>query len=388
MKEHRTKSMSKHNESTRSNFVKSSKCISTKDEFLKQYILAKGEKRFDRDFTLSWGKKHESSKEKMHTGPVFLKTKQNSRSYCNSPTSSNSPHYLGQNYHFSDLKSELRHKSKLYKEEVYELRYQNEENVIQTLNMKKQHNHDFNKIAQQYSLKNYRSGGLTLTPKTKMSLNSSLSHPSQINGITSNCLTENGPEFVTEWDSSEDNSDFHVYRPLKSHFAQQNVSKERSHVLKGLEEIYFKDLNKEKASRIEANRFENSPYNKDYLNKIKNYVKTHENEILKASYDENLFKRLNDPYGEKIVFLKPNHAKFQNQNVKIDELHAKAEILRNIKSIDETIMTDYKKSFEFPYIKAGLGTNISPKSKQIEKSYRFKEHKLQRKEKRPISETP
>ena len=389
MKERKTHNSNNHKTSTRLKGYKSSKSISTKDEFLKQYYMSKGEKRFDRDFTLSWGKKHENSPKNITNIPMFLKSKLDNKSYCNSPTS-NSQYNPGQSFHFPDLKSERQPKSKLYKEEVYELRQLNEQNVIQALKNKKETELDFNKIAQQYSLKNYRS--VQLTPRNKTSLNNSLSHANNTNLFSSNCSTEDNRGFVTECEPTEGISDgkTHSFKPLKSYFAQLNGLKERSYVLKGLEAIYFQDLNKEKALRVEFGKFEKSPYNKDYLNKLRNHVKTHENEHLGLFYNDHALKRLEDPYGDNVTFLKTRkkNLSFQQENTKVSELQAKAEILRNIKSIDDIIISESEKDSKLPQIKNGLGIILSPKSKQIKNGLKKTEYKLQRKEKRPASEIP
>ncbi len=384
MKEMQGNSKKKLESNSQLNALKCKKPANIKNEFLKQYYLAKGHKRFDRDFTLSWGKKHDMIKQNNSTNPAFFK--QNSpvnmnSSYTATPRSNNHRGRGGLLDHIADD----RHKDKIYTEEVYELHQHNEEEVYNTINAKKQYDNDFNRIAQHYSLKNYRS-------EQKFNPNGSLSKSWNpfVNGIAPEQM-QNPSRFATENENTQTDicTTTLVTNPdaTKVYYGKTEKPRDKSKVLEHLEEIYFRDVSSEKVSTFKRNPLQSSPYVRGggALSRKTSKDEDRHNSSLK---DDKLLQKFEDPYGRNTLFAKPINANIKDpKNLKLKELEMKAEVLRNIKSIDNSMFKELPnqgrsernniKGLQLPQLKtSSTEALISPKNgflqiKNRKKNYSF-----------------
>jgi len=359
--------------------LKVKKSTNLKTEFLKQYYLQKGHKRFDRDFTVSWSKKHELHKQNnsTHASPFF---KQNSptnmnSSYTATPRSNNHRGRAGLLDHLGDDRLD-RKKDKVYSEEVYELHQQNEEEVYNTLYAKKQNDNDFNRIAQHYHLKNYRSEQ-SFNPNTSLSK----SWNPFVNGIASP-QNENLSRFATENENTQTDvgtTTTMVTNPdaTRAYFGKPQKPKDKSKVLEHLEEIYFTDVNKEKVSKFKKNPLLTSPYVKAGNSKnssLSRKASKDEDYHARMLNDDQLLEKFEDPYGRNLLYTKPINANIRNpKNLKLKELEMKAEVLRNIKSIDSSMFKEAPnrsgseranlKGLQLPHLKqSNTESLLSPKS--------------------------
>ena len=369
------------------NALKYKKSTNLKNEFLKQYYLAKGHKRFDRDFTISWGKKHHMLKQNNSTNSAaFFKqtspVNMNS-SYTATPRSNNHRGRAGLLDHLADD----RHKDKIYAEEVYELHQQNEEEVYNTINAKKQYDNDFNRIAQHYSLKNYRS-------EQKFNPNGSLSKSWNpfVNGIAPEQM-QNPSRFATENENTQTDicTTTLVTNPdaTKAYYGKPEKPRDKSKVLEHLEEIYFRDVSSEKVSNFKRSKLQASPYVRGggggALSRKTSKDEDHHNSSLK---DDKLLQKFEDPYGRNTLFAKPINANIKDpKSLKLKELEMKAEVLRNIKSIDDSMFKEFPnqgrsdknniKGLQLPQLKtSSTEALLSPKNgflkiKNRKKNYSF-----------------
>jgi len=338
----------------RPHHLKTLQAQSPKDEILKKFYSQKGNmKRFDREFTLSWAHKQlarlSSPKDFVPQPKVAFRPSTHS-SGCLSPPRVQNPNLA---LHLSGEKDEERLGTKIYEENVYELRQQNEDNIIQTLNTKNQYKDSFNRMAQQFNLQSYRSD----MSSTRLGLSKSCNYSPKASWITQSQQTDNGKAMETNLMTEETQVDC---PPLAKSYYFNTEPKEASPVLGSLEEIYLKDVKAETVRTPKRLTLDNSPYKTEYLRKGRCLRKTMiEGEYKHLLDDKMLMRRFEDPYAKHLPFEKPIHANIKNpKNVKLQELEMKAEILRSIKSIHEGMVNNYNQDFS-------KGGRVGEKFKQL-----------------------
>ena len=289
-------------------------------------------KRHDRDYTYSWMERQlEKGRANRSLSPLTRKP-----TPVFTPISGTASAINNANRRFvvqlATEKDQDLFKVPLYRNNIFDIRRKNEEKIKELLNEKEEYRREYNKLAQENRFKHFRSGSVVCAENNQkngkkstgsrsntLSVAELVTQPSTLNDkIESNVFTQ-------EEDSNMRRSSCDARSNLfswKTFTAPKEKARGSAKLLEGLEEIYQKDLeNKEKKLKKQKRDEPLKPRNfKDYFG------------------DARLMRQLRDPYRTKMPFNRPvNGSIWQRQIRELAALETKAEVLRNIKVIDESL---------------------------------------------------
>lgn len=327
-------------------------------------------KRHDRVFTLSWAKKQDERRKDYLSNNTSPEPSKILSPTIVSPLNRKNRRFVT---HLSSKMDNEVHKVPLYDKDkdVFDIREQNARILKQIISNKHAHQVEFNKVAEENHFKQFRSSPLMKSPKSLLddkSIGSSILSRNQRQSNQSMQLsilrTENSKTVAEDLDEVASHS-LHPELPSWTTLSPARLRPEKSPtLLEGLEEIYQGDLRKRSKGRDKSDKLNSKSFSeidKEAL-KLRNYKDYFE--------DDKLMKRLEDPYAKHLPFERPVVGGFRQGLLReLQAIETKAEVLRNIKMIDESIAKDagLPQIQENPNEEANLDTKREEKKKSKSK---------------------
>ena len=293
-------------------------------------------KRHDRDYTVSWIERQQARRRSnIALSPILRKPVKDfqlvsTTSIPNSTVNDTNRRFV---VHLASEKDQEIYKVPLYQNNTFDLRKKNEEKVKEIFTEKEEYRREYNKLAQDNRFRQFRSSSM-------VNMESRRNAAKKANGTASRLFSnsELKTRNSTINDRIENEEDDFTIKGTSVHFRNNHFSNNvinsfkdkpnepRVKLLEGLQEIYQKDLEekKEELAKKQREAANGTPLK---LRNYRNYME-----------DEKLMSRLKNPFKNKLPFNKPiNGSIWQRQVKELSELEIKAEVLRNIKMINDTI---------------------------------------------------
>lgn len=295
-------------------------------------------RRYDRKFTLSWAsKQNERRKDHLRLTnilPAIQKPTPNSGSTSPVPLTKKNRSFVP---HLGSEQDEELYKVPLYKNEVFDIRNQNERIMKQIVSTKANYSKGLNDIAEQNRFKHFRSYtiGDSNTASKMMNRSSQLTHQHS-NFTFQSQESDEEPLSATGNKSLSPTGKRNTLDALSCSTVQSYDMPEKPGLLEGLEEIYQQDLLKRIHNKGEVSS----------LSPVKNRHPKGKNFDLNKNYknyfeDDVLMDKLRDPYGKMLPFKKPIMGNIRHEKIReLNAIETKAEVLRNIKTIEESMIKD------------------------------------------------
>ena len=310
-------------------------------------LVSGSQKRHDQAITMSWARKQDETRNKYMKAPPATRATYKPSSLSPQPLTRAQGRYV---VHLASEMDQSIHKVPLYKKDVFTLRNENAQTLKKIISEKEDYANKYNKIAQSNRFKQFRSSSAIMDEPDSSIKSGGLYSKTRIGAKGSSLSTVSLQSSPTILKDRANSIISQIPPNLASSWASNSTSEQaiKPNLLDGLEQIYYQDLSKQNKCyylppglNVAANVRKTIPKkNLDLIN-YKHYFQ-----------DPLLMSRLSDPYAKKLPFEKPTNGNIRNQKAReLGEIETKAEILRSIRHIDESMVREVSPTSSLPKIR-------------------------------------
>ena len=333
-----------------------------------------GQRRFDLAYTLSVCNKQQErrsnneikSPSKLDRFPKKTATTFSGISLTTPAVTPSNRRYV---VHLSSPKDQDFHRVPLYQNNIYHIRDKNEKKLQQILNSKEEYQRDYNKIAAKNNFAKFRSGSPVVKKNKHRRHNSTMAESTRNGQIsegedeivnTNNSMhevaekweIESHPLQISTYQGEIFNQSATISAGMTNNF-QPRSENGATKLLDGLEEIYHQDLSRNEPPKQSVRAsLDIKKRNRSFKGR-KGESHTLNLQNFKHIYnDERLMEKLKDPYAKKLPFEKPVNGNIRHSKTReLGAIETKAEVLRNIKFIEESMRKEVNNSLKLPQIR-------------------------------------